>query len=277
MTAASPYRAPTPKPISTFVVPLFAVPRGLLVVLLVLFAAPICLHVFLWSRVVTVACQRSGDQQITCAIDEVSLASSSHLQQVATGALAAELRGETRRSRGDAWIVLVDRKGEARLTSGFNGDKAGQGVAAAALTKFLRDPRANVVSVSFGSRWRTAWIFAVLDAILLLLGYALLGQRLRVTADRERDVIDFHRSVWPLPGSRSHITCSRLARFEIENLPKGRFRLVAVTTDGQIVPLSWTLGAGSVLERAVDRLNQWAEAERTRYRTGESSRRSSPR
>jgi hypothetical protein len=263
---ASPYRARPPKPLSTLVVPVFAVPRPLLAVLSLLVIVPIGLHLFLWSRLVSVRCERGAAPQISCAIDETSLALSSVSRQSATGAVSAALRGETWRYRGDAWIVLIGRSGETRLTSGFNGDKTGQRAAATALTTFLQNPNAHAVTVSFGSRWRAAWIFGVIYAVMLLIGYPLLGQRLRVTADRERDALDFHRRVWPLPGTRSTVMLHRLLRFEIATLPKGRFRLVAVLANQQAHPLSWPLGTGTVLERAAASLNTWAEAERAGYR-----------
>lgn len=264
--STSPYRARPPGPVSTVVVPVFVLPRRLLVLLAVIVTAPTLLHVFLWSRVVNVRCERGAKQQISCQVDEESLALSNHSRKVATGAVVAAPRGKTSGSRGDAWLVLVGPDGETRLTSGFNRDKPGQRAAAETLTTFLQTPGARSVEVSFGSRWFTAWILGGLFSLMLLLGYPMLGQRLRATADRNRDTLDLHRRVWPLPGTRVSLPLQRFVRFDIESLPRGRYRLVAMMDDGQAHPLTWPIGAGEVLVKTAERLNTWAAAERAEYR-----------
>jgi len=266
MTSASPYRT-RPGPVSTLVVSPFTLPRRVLVFLLVVFAAPLLLHVFLWSRVVTVRCERGAGEQVWCDVDESSIASSSESRVDAAGALRADVRGATYKWRGDAWIVLLGRRGETQLTSGFNGDKAAQRATAAALTDFLRDPRRRSVELSFGSRWSAAWIFLVLDSLLLSILYPVFGQRLRATADRSRDTLELHRRVWPLPGARVVLPLSRLARFDIATERGGRFRLVALTHDQQAHPVTWPVGLALLLFPAVLKLNAWAEEERANYRS----------
>ncbi len=269
MSATSPYRAPAPALTSTLVVPVLAWPR-ILVVFAVLFFAPIGLHVFLWSRVVTVHCARGAAEQIVCEVNENSIALSSRSQRSAAGAFMAELQGATHRSRGDTWIVLVSRQNpNLQLTSGFSGDKEGQAVAVATLTDFLRDRAAKSVTVGFGSRDRTAWIFGMIDVVAFLILYPLLGQRLRVTANRHRDELHFHRRAWPFPGTHSHVVYSGFDRVEVEASGKGRFCLVAVTKGGERCPLTRPIGAGGLLEKAAERVTAWVHAERSRQLIGE--------
>jgi hypothetical protein len=99
MTAASPYRA-RPAPVSTMSLAAVALPRALWIVFLVLVGAPILLHVFLWSRVVTVRCERDRPQQIWCDVDEVAITGSDHARVEATGAARAVAVGAVHRSRG---------------------------------------------------------------------------------------------------------------------------------------------------------------------------------
>ncbi len=188
MTSTSPYRARR-APVSTRVVFPVVLPRALLVVVLVVVVAPILLHVFLWSRVVVVRCERDEQRRVVCEVDETSLALSSRFRRQATGALRADVQGSVHRSRGDVWIALAFPGGATDLTSGFNGDREGQIAVAGQLTRFLRTPDDRSVTLSFGSRWRTAWIFLGLDALLFFCLYPVFGQRLRVIADRGNDTL----------------------------------------------------------------------------------------
>lgn len=267
MTSTSPYRT-RPTPVSTRVVSPATLPRRLLAVLIVTVGAPILLHVFLWSRVVTVRCERDPLRRIWCDVDESSLALSSRFRREATRARRAEAVGSLRRSRGDVWIALSTPGGATNLTSGFNGDKEGQIAVAKELTRFLLTPDERSVTLSFGSRWRTAWIFAGLDTLLFLFLYPIFGQRLRVATDRARDTLEFRRRLWPLPAAHIVVPLSRLHRIAVENERPNRYQLVAVTDDQSTHPLSWPLGAASVLAPAAETLQAWVEEERARYRSG---------
>lgn len=246
--------------------PLLLLPRRVLVVLGVIFLAPIFLHVFLWSRVVTVQCWHAPEKRVLCDVEEQSLAFSGGRQVDATGMLRAELRGAVHRSRGDTWIVLRDGSGgEKQLTSGFNGDKTHQRAVVDALNGFFAERTRPRLEMSFGSRWLTAYIFGGIYAFLLLVLYPLFGQRLRATADRARGTLELRRRLWPLPGKRVDVPLGRRVRFEVQRLPPRRFRLAVVTDDGQTHPLSWPVGVDSVLLPAATKLNVWAEEERARY------------
>lgn len=267
MTSTSPYRT-RPAPVSTLVVSPVALPRALLVVLIVVVVAPILLHVFLWSRVVTVRCERDEQRRIWCDVDETSLALSSRFRREATRALGAEVEGPIYRSRGDVRVVLAIPSGATNLTSGFNGDKEGQLAVAKQLTRFLHTPDERSVTLSFGSRWRAAWIFLGLDTLLFLCLYPIFGQRLRATADRDRDTLEFQRRVWPLPAARVTVPLSRLQRIAVVSERPSRHQLAAVTDDQRPHPLSWPLGVPSILAPAAEALQAWAEEERARYRSG---------
>lgn len=267
MTSTSPYRT-RPTPVSTRVVSPVTLPRALLVVLIVVVGAPILLHVFLWSRVVTVRCTRDPLRRIWCDVDESSLARSSRFRREATSARRAEAVGPVHRSRGDVRIVLSIPSGATDLTSGFNGDKEGQIAVAKELTRFLLTPNERSVTLSFGSRWRAAWIFAGLDTLLFLCLYPIFGQRLRATADRDRDTLEFRRRIWPLPAASVLVPLSRLHRIAVLNERPNRYQLVAVTDDQRTHPLGWPLGVASILAPAAEALQAWAEEERARYRSG---------
>src|SRR5262245_41456145 len=100
MTAASPYRA-RPAPVPTMSVAAITLPRMVWILFLVLVGAPVLLHLFLWSRVVTVRCERDERQQIWCDVDEVAIARSNHERHDATRARSAVVTGAVYRSRGD--------------------------------------------------------------------------------------------------------------------------------------------------------------------------------
>ncbi len=265
MTAASPYRA-RPAPVSTMSVAAVALPRALWLLFLVLVGAPMLLHVFLWSRVVTVRCERGPQQQIWCDVDEVAIAGSDHARIEATRAVRAVVVGAVHRSRGDAHIELHASGAPAPLTTGFNGDKEGQMRAAARLTQFLQRPDERSVTLSFGSRWRAAWIFLGLDVLLALIMYPIVGQRLHVTADRGRDTLEVRRRLWPLPGTRVTVPLGRVVQTPVVETRPRRYQLVAVTDDGRSAPLTWPLGAPSVLVPASEALRAFLEQERARYR-----------
>lgn len=263
MSAVSPYRA-HPRRVSTVVVAPLAFPRRLLVALVGVVVAPMLLHVFLWSRVVTVRCERSAEGRIACDVEESTLASSDRFRRDATGADEAALRGATRVRRGSTWIALVGPSGEAELTSGFNGDKEGQHAAADRLTDFLADPGEPSVTVTFGSRWGTAWIFLGIDALIAVLLYPIFAQRLRLRADRDKDVLEVARGFWPFFGKPYNVPLRRLARFTVA--PEGkRYRLVAVSEDEQTHPISLAAGLPQVFEPAVAKLNAWMLEERERH------------
>ncbi|MFO0589655.1 MAG: hypothetical protein U0441_19105 [Polyangiaceae bacterium] len=266
MTNVSPYRA-RPGAISTVVVRPFVLPRRVLAFFGALFAIPLLLHVFLWSRVVTVSCAREAGERVFCDVDETSIALSNRSRQDATGALRADVRGEVYRTRGDMWIVLIDRRGETDLTSGFNGDKTGQQAAADALTAFLQSRGRGSVTITFGSRWLAGQIFLTIYAILLLVLYPIFGQTLRATADRSRDTMELRRRLWPLPSTRVVLPVSRVARFVISSGQPRRYRLAAVTDDGQHHPLTWPVGTATILAPAAEALTAWAEKERASYRS----------
>lgn len=264
MSAASPYRS-HPGPVTTLVVSPFSVPRRLLIVVAVILLAPVLLHIFLWSRVVTIRCMRSGGELITCGVKEESLALSNQSDHDATSAYGAVVRGAVHRSRGDAWIALIGGGSERQLTSGFNGDKAGQQAAAKKISDFLAAPRQPSVTVMFGSRWRTAQIFLAIDGALFLLLFPVVGQRLRLRADRGRDALEISRGVWPFFGKGVVMPLSRLASFKVIAESRRRFRLVAVTKDQQTYPLTWALGQPEIFGGAAERLNTWMTQERERH------------
>ena len=267
MGSTSPYRT-RPLPVSRRAVSPIFLPRALLALVVVVVVAPILLNVFLWSRVVTVGCQRYTQRRVFCDVDETSIALSSRSRREATGALRADVEGPVYASRGDVRIVLVFPGGGADLTSGFNGDKVAQLAAAKELTRFLRTPSEQQVTVTFGSRWRATWIFLGLDLLLFLCLYPVFGQRLVAVADRERDTLELRRRVWPLPATRITVPLSRLQRIAVVIPRTGRYQLAAVTDDQQAHPISWSLGVASLGEPAARELNTWVEEERARYRSG---------
>ena len=266
MTAASPYRSRS-TPVSTLTVPAVAMPRPLWLVFLVVVGAPIALHLFSWSRVVTVRCERDEQRRIACDVDEVAIARSSHLRRDATGASSARVEGPVHRSRGDVHIALVLPGATAELTTGFNGDKERQVQVAARLTRFLQQRDERSVTLTFGDRWRAAWIFLGLDLLLVLTMYPIFGQRLRVTADRGRDTLDVRRRAWPLPGARVTAPLSRVVGAHVVEVRRGRYQLVAVTDDQRTFPLTWQIGVSSLLEPAAAALRLFLEEERARYRS----------
>lgn len=265
MTATSPYRA-RQAPVSTMSVSAVALPRALGLLFLVLFIVPLLLHLFLWSRVVTVRCERGEGQRLSCDVDEVAIARESHQRRDATRAVSAVVVGPVHRSRGDVHIELHMPGGPVPLTTGFNGDKEGQIRAAERLTQFFRRPDERSVTLSFGSRWRAAWIFLAIDSIFVLIMYPIFGQRLRVTADRGRDTLEVRRRVWPLPGTRVVVPLSRVVDTGVVEVLPRRHQLVVVTNDQHRAPLTWPLGAPSLLAPAAEALRVFLADERARYR-----------
>ena len=205
MTAsATPYRAkPRGRTVALAVYPLL--PMRLLVVVGVLIVIVSSLHLFLWSRVVHIRCERAADQ-VPCVVNESSLVLSKRSERDARHATRAELAGAVSRSRGDTWIVVIEGPARFALTSGFSGDKAGQRAAAEELTTFFRGT-ARSVEVTYGSRWQTAWILVVLFGALFVLTYPFFGYRVRVMIDRGEGTLVIHRGPWPfalgLAGYRS--------------------------------------------------------------------------
>lgn len=243
-----------------------AMPRPLWLLFLVLVGAPILLHLFLWSRVVTVRCERDEQHRLSCDVDEVAIARESHLRRDATGAVGAIVVGPVHRSRGDVHVELVIRGAAVPLTTGFNGDKEGQIRVAERLTQFFQQQSERSVTLSFGSRWRAAWIFLGLDLLFVLILYPIFGQRLHITADRGRDTLEVRRRLWPLPAARVTVPLSRIVQTPVMEVRPRRHQLVAVTDDQRSVPLTWPLGAPSLLQPAAEALRVFLEQERARYR-----------
>jgi hypothetical protein len=230
----------------------------------VLAAVVALLHVFLWSRVVRIRCARSPQstssvtlRSASCDVDESSIALTNQYRIDASDARRAELRGEVSRSRGDTRIVFTDGGAEHAVTTGFNGDKHGQRVAAERIDRFLHDDSSSV-EVAFGSRWGTALIFLAVFGGLLVLLYPFIGYRLRVTLDKGAGTIGVRRGVWPFASSFA-IPLASFDGFRVEG--SGRVRLVAAAKGQPPLLCTFRITHRAGVARAAHRLNQWVRAE----------------
>ncbi|NUO47851.1 MAG: hypothetical protein HOV80_03235 [Polyangiaceae bacterium] len=261
MTAsATPYRAkPRGRAASLAVYPL-VLPR-LLILVGVLATIVTLLHLFLWSRVVHIRCERTQPDRVVCDVDESSIVLSNRFQRDARGVTRVRVRGAISRSRGDSWLVLVSADEEQDLTSGFNGDKGGQRAAAEELDAFFVDT-ARSVDVSYGSRWLTAWIFLAVFGGLFVVTYPLFGYRVRVTIDRGEGTIAIDRGPWPLSLRAGVLPLATFTGFRVEG--QKRFQLVATSSDQGSIPCAFRMGISGTLSDAANRLNAWVQAERER-------------
>lgn len=173
---------------------------GLAVVVVV---APLLLFLTLWSRVTTIGCQPIGHGGWRCQVDESPLVGGEWREVVISVASSARLAGETVRSRGDAWIeVLQPAAPPVQLTSGFAGDKGGQRRVVGELARhFAGGASSAPVRASFGTRWTFLFVPALGLLAALVLG-VFLGVRVRFRHDPEHGLLIAESWQFPLRASR---------------------------------------------------------------------------
>lgn len=253
----TPYRTPraedAPPPLLLW--PLFH--RRLAAFALVLMAAPFLLFLFLWSRMVTVACDPLPEGAWACVVREETIVSAHMKRVVLRDVVRVEVAGETQRSRGDAWIEVVTSSGVVRLTRGFAEAKGQQLALARALEGALTAGRQRFVG-GYGSRW----LYALVPALAIAVGALLLmitGLRVVARIDPRHRVLVIARSHVPLPASRVSVELDHVGRFDVGSSARGHSTVDLVLRTGERATLFRAMDP----VREVDRLRQWLEASRS--------------
>lgn len=223
---------------------------------LVLATAPLLLFLFLWSRVVTITCEPLPEGAWGCEVREEAIASIAARREVLRDVTEVHLAGETRRSRGDAWIEVVTRSGVVRLTRGFAGAKDQQLQVARELDRRLTR-RGERFAGRYGARWTAVFVPALgISVGALIVGLIALRVVLRVDPRHRLLVVD--RRHLPLPASRMSVELAHVERLEVGGDARGRATVDLRLRTGERVPLFRALEPEIELERA----RQWLEAAR---------------
>lgn len=260
MSAGSPYRSESRGDLPQLVLyPMLLLRLSGLALVVVI--ATTALFLVLWSRVVTITCASPAPRALRCVAREEALVGSGVLRTDLDDALHVRFAGDSRLTRGDAWIEARTAKGTVALTNGFNGSKAGQRAAAAAIDRLLdrRDGHDTSVTVSYGARWVFAWVpgLAYAMALLVIVG---LGLRVTVTIDRGRLVVDRRRPL--LRSSKEAIELGAIAAFVHSTDRGGRGVVAASLRSGEVVPLFHAIGP--LAPKALARLEAFVREARER-------------
>lgn len=248
------YRAALPRPrgrLSLLVSPTL----GVLLAVSVLAIAPLCLWLFLWSRVTAVTCDvrptAPGFASLVCDVSarSIVLASTRHVE--VDGVFGIRPAGAWDRTRGDMWVEAVTKDGApVELTPPFNGSKGAQMELARRLEVAVGRGATERVTATFGSTTGVLFVpilCAVGAAIIAWIAFA--SRRVVVVRDgfSARIKIGIRRSEKPILLDLGTLAGFRVVdppprptapvRGKRRELPETRARIDALGTDGSASPL----------------------------------------